>query len=207
MQFLHDLQTTCVRKRRNHPMKKIWLVLALVLAVATGVYGTAVASANHGHGGKGHGPVHGTVTGTDTTASTVTLTRFHKCDSVTISVTTSTKIDVNHKAGTLADIQAGEVAVVKLAKDGSAKAIHARSAHAHNILHGTVTGTDTTANTLTLSLKKTCATVTVNVTSDTKIQVNDKKGTLSNIQSGDRALVKLNKDGTARWIKARAPKS
>ncbi len=188
-------------------MKKAWLVLALVLAVATGAYGASVASANHGHGGKGHGTVHGTVTGTDTTASTITLTRFHKCDSATIDVTSSTKIRINHKTGTLADIHAGDVAVVKLAKDGTAKAIHDRTAHAHNILHGTVSGTDTTANTLTLTLKKTCASVTVQLTSDTKIQVNDKKGSLSDIQSGDRVLVKLNKDGSARWIKARSPKS
>ena len=190
-------------------MKKAWLVLALVLAVATSAYGATVASANHGHAGKGHGTVHGTVTGRDTTANTITLTTFHKCDSVTYNVTSDTKIRVNHKTGTLADITPSDVAVVKLAKDGTtAKSIHDRSAHAHSILHGTVKGIDTTANTLTLTLKKTCASITVNVTSDTKIRVNHKKGTLGDIQNGYRALVKLNKDGkSARWINARAPKS
>lgn len=188
-------------------MKKIWLVLALALAVATGSYGAAVASANHGHHGKGHGTAHGTVTATDTTADTITLTRFHKCDSVTIDVTSHTKIKVNHKKATLADISAGDLAVVKLAKDGTAKSIHDRTAHAHKRLRGTVSAVDTTANTLTLSLNKTCASVTVQATPDTKIRVNHEKGTLGDIQSGYRALVKLGKDGNARWIKARAPKS
>src|SRR5438034_11476057 len=141
-------------------MKKAWLVLALVLAVATGAYGASVASAGHGHVGKGHGTVHGTVAGTDTTANTITLTKFRTCDSVTINVTSTTRIRVNHKAGTLADIQAGSVAVVKLAKDGTAKVIHDRTAHAHSLLRGTVTGVDTTAGTLTLTLKKTCASET-----------------------------------------------
>ena len=189
-------------------MKKLWIVLALALAVVTASYGATVASANKGHVGKGHGTVHGTVASTDTTANTITLTRFHKCDSVTINVTSSTKITVNHKAGTLADITTGDVAVVKLAKDGSAKSIHDRTAKLHRLLRGTVAGVDTTANTLTLTLKKTCASATVNVTSDTKIRVNHKKGTLGDIQVGYRALVKLNKDKSAAlWIKARAPKS
>jgi hypothetical protein len=189
-------------------MKKIWLVLALALAVATGSYGAAVASANHGHAGKGHGTAHGTVTGTDTTANTITLTTFHKCDSMTINLTDNTRIRVNHHSGTLLDIQPGMGAVVKLAKDGTAKRIHAWTTHKHNLLHGTVTGTDTVNNTITLSLKKTCATTEpLQLTSDTKVKVNHSKGTLADIQNGYRALVKLNKDDTVRWIKARAPKS
>lgn len=197
-------------------MKKTWLVLALVLAVATGAYGVAVASAGTAakpsvaSKGKGHGTVHGTVTGTDLVSSpnTITLTTLHKCDSVTINLTDNTRIRVNHHSGTLLDIQPGMGAVVKLAKDGTAKRIHAWTTHKHNILHGTVTGTDTVNNTITLSLKKTCATTEpLQLTSDTKIMVNDKKGTLVDIQNGYRALVKLNKDDTVRWIKARAPKS
>ncbi len=189
-------------------MKRAWLVLALVLAVATGAYGATVASANHGHAGKGHGTVHGTVTGTDTTANTITLTRFHKCDSVTIDLTTNTRIRVNHKTGALTAIVPGMGAVVKLARDGSAKSIHAWTTHAHNILHGTMTNVDTVNNQITLMLKKTCASVgPLQLTSDTKIQVNAKKGALADIQNGYRVLVKLNKDDSVRWIKARAPKS
>lgn len=197
-------------------MKKTWLVLALVLAVATGAYGVALASAGTAakataaSKGKGHGTVHGTVTGTDTVSSpnTITLTTFHKCDSVTYDLTTNTRIRVNRHSGTLLDIQPGMGVVVKLARDGTAKAIHAWTTHKHNILHGTVASVDTTANTITLTLKKTCATTEpLQLTATTKIKVNAKKGTLADIQLGYRALVKLNKDDSVRWIKARAPKS
>jgi hypothetical protein len=185
-------------------MKKLWIVLALVLAVATGVYGASVASAGKGHGGKG-GTVHGTVTAT--TANTITLTTFHKCASDTINTTSSTKIIVNHKAGTLADIHAGDVATVKLAKDGSATSIHDRSAKNHSTLRGKVAAVDTTNNTITITLKKTCADVTVPVTSKTKIRRNGKKATLADIKVGDRAQIKLNKDGSARHITDHGPKS
>jgi hypothetical protein len=195
-------------------MKKLVLVLALVLATSVGLSATAIASAQRTHAqpvaaskGKGHGTVHGVVAAVDTTASTITLTVQKSCDTAVISVTDKTKIRVNGKAGTLGDIQTGYRAVVKLAKDGSAKRIHARAAHTRHVLHGKVTGVDTTANTLTLQLRKTCESLTVNVTDKTKIRVNGKKGSLSDIQVGYKAYVKLAKDGTAKRIQARAPKA
>src|SRR6266508_5875030 len=137
-------------------MKKLVLVLALVLATSIGLSATAMAGAHRGLAqtavaskaskGKGHGTVHGVVTGVDTTASTITLTVQKTCESATINVTDKTKIRVNGKPGTLGDIQAGYHAVVKLAKDGSAKRIHARAAHTRHVLHGKVTAVDTTAN-------------------------------------------------------------
>ncbi len=196
-------------------MKKLILVLALVLATSVGLSATAIASAHRAPAqtalaskGKGHGTVRGVVAAVDTTASTITLTVQRSCDTAVISVTDKTKIRVGKKAGTLADIQAGYRAVVKLAKDGSAKRIHAWAAHKRHVLHGKVTGVDTGANTLTLQLRKTCESVTVQVTDKTKIRVNGKKGSLSDIQVGYRAYVKLAKDGTTgKRIHARAPKS
>jgi len=195
-------------------MKKTWLVLALVLAVATGAYGVAAATAGtaskpkvHGHVGKGHGTVRGTVTSVDTANNQITLTRLHKCDSVTVSLGTTTRVRVNDRKSALANIVPGMVALVKFARDGSTKWIHTWTTHPHNILHGKVAvgGVNTAANKLTITLNKTCASVTLQLTTTSKIQVNDAKSTLASIQNGSRVLVKLNKDDTVRWIKARTP--
>jgi hypothetical protein len=183
-------------------MKKAWVVLALVLAVATGAYGATVASANHG---KGHGTVHGIVSGLAT--DSITLTRMHKCDTVgPISVTGNTKVMVNGKKASFDKVALGMVAVVKSAKNGSAQSIKARDFRKHNLLIGKVdtVGTDS----LTFTLKRTCVQETVSVNGDTKIQVGDKAGSLDQIAKDYRVVVKLASDGTsAKWIKARAPKS
>jgi hypothetical protein len=187
-------------------MKKIWLVLALALAVVTGSYGAAVASANHAHSGKGHGTVHGIVSNPLSTDS-ITLTRLHACDTVgPISVTGTTKVRVNGKKSTFDKVTLGMVANVKTAKDGTAKSIKARSFRKHNLLIGKV---DTVgADSLTFTLKRTCVQETVSVNGDTKIQIGDKSGTLDQIGEHYRVVVKLRSDGTtAKWIKARAPKS
>src|ERR671922_424037 len=181
-------------------MKRVFLVLALVVATAVG---TAVAQANKGHGqhvGKGHGTVHGVVAAVGT--DSITLMNRKTCDTKEIDVSVDTNIRVNGKAGTLADIKEGDVAKVKLAKDGSAKNV---KAWASRLLHGTVKALAT--DSLTLKLRHSCEEPTVQVTPDTKIQVNGQKGTLADIKEGYRAHVKVGKDGNARWIKARAPQA
>jgi hypothetical protein len=128
--------------------------------------------------------------------------------SVTIGVTADTKIRVNGKAGTLADVEAGYRATVRrTSADGPAAAINAYEP-GHNrrvVLKGVVDSVGSDSITLTLRGN---ATVTVGVTAATRIRVAGHAGALSDIEAGYHALVlRAGADGPAIAIIARPPKS
>lgn len=179
--------------------KTVWVVLVGVLAAALAVSSTALAS--HGHG-KGHVKTHGkglahrAVKGmiaapADTSASTITLT-LKKGGTFTVTYTANTKVRRNGHKAAVTDLQTGDRAVVVRGKDGNAKKI---LAHSKRVFNGTVASVDLTNNAITLNLKK-GGTKTFDVTTDTKIIVNDQPGQLSDIQPGWHANVKVADDGT-----------
>lgn len=111
----------------------------------------------------------------------------------TIAVNADTKIHVNRKAATLADVKVGyHVVVVRTAADGPAKAISASKAHAahgaHSFLEGVVDSVG--ADSITVKLHN-GTTVTVSVTPATRIHLMGHEGAaaLSDIQAGFRVVI------------------
>lgn len=78
---------------------------------------------------------------------------------------------------------------------------HAHAQKAKHSVHGVVEAVG--SDSITLTLKK-GGSVTIPVTADTKIRVNGASGSLSDIQVGFRAEVKLASDGSAQAINAKA---
>jgi cell pole-organizing protein PopZ len=128
---------------------------------------------------------------------------------VTIGVTSDTKILVDGKAATLADVKAGYRALVRrTSADGPAAVIraHEKSQGGHKLLvHGVVdsVGSDS------ITLKgHGAATLTVAVNASTLIRVAGQAGSLSDIKAGYRAIIlRAAADGPALAIVAFPPKS
>ncbi len=176
-------------------MKKllILLVAAVTASVALGAASPAVAKK------KNKGPaVHGIVQ--SVAPNSITL-KLKNGNSATIQVSSDTKIVVNHKPGTLADIEVGYRAVVKGKPGEPAKLIRAYEPPAPDtVVHGLV---DLVGNDSITIKKKDGSSVTIPVNADTKIRVNGKPGTLSDIKAGYRAIVhRTSADGPAKAIKA-----
>ncbi|MBA3717195.1 MAG: hypothetical protein H0W87_03070 [Actinobacteria bacterium] len=130
---------------------------------------------------------------------------------ITIAVNSDTKILVDGKAATLADVETGYGAYVRrTAPDGPAAVIRAyekkqgEGGHKRAV-KGIVDSVG--ADSITLKLRG-GDTVTIGVTSTTVIRVAGKAGALSDIQAGYHALVlRAAEDGPALAIIARPPKS
>jgi hypothetical protein len=180
---------------RSTSVKKllILLVAALTASVAFGAASPALAKK------KNKGPaVHGIVQSVASDSITLKLKNGH---SATIQVSSDTKIVVNHKPGTLADIQVGYRAAVRGKAGKPAKLIRAHEAPAPGtVVHGLVDSVGSDSITLK---QKDGSLVTIAVNSDTKIHVNGKPGSLSDIEQGYRAVVhRTAADRPAKAIKA-----
>ncbi|HEX9415911.1 MAG TPA: DUF5666 domain-containing protein [Gaiellaceae bacterium] len=176
-------------------MKKllILLVAAVTASVALGATSPALAKK------KNKGPaVHGIV---QSVASDSITLKLKNGNSATIQVSSDTKIVVNHKPGTLADIEVGYRASVKGKKGQPAKLIRAYEAPAADtVVHGLVDSVGSDSITIK---EKDGDSVTIAVNSETKIRVNGKPGALGDIEAGYRAIVhRTSADGPAKALKA-----
>lgn len=189
-------------------MKKSSLVLIAALVTALAVTGVVEAKPGKPHP-RGHKlGLKATsnarvVKGIVDSVGTDSITLKHKDGStLTIAVTSETKIRVNGADATLADIHAGFRAIVLRNSDGSAKAIVAKDAAFKSEVHGVVSAVG--SDSITLKLKNGDS-VEIAVTSATKIHLKCGPGTLADIEVGFRAKVKRNSDGSARRIQAVQP--
>jgi antitoxin component of MazEF toxin-antitoxin module len=148
--------------------------------------------------------VHGVVASVG--PSSITLTKKDG-SSVTVAVNGDTKIRVNGKAGSLADIHAGFRATVRrTSADGPAAAIHAVDPSARpRVVIGVVDAVGSDSITIK---QRNGATAAIAVNADTKIKVAGHGGSLSDIQVGYRAIVlRAGAGGPALRIIARPPKA
>lgn len=148
--------------------------------------------------------VHGAVESVGSDSITV---KKKNGDSVTIDVTANTKIRVNGKAAELADIEAGDRAIVKrTSPNGPAAAIKTFHAGGRRVVvHGVVDSVG--SDSITIKLRN-GASATIDVTAATRIRVAGHAATLADIHAGYRALVlRGGADGPALAIIARAPHS
>lgn len=133
--------------------------------------------------------IHGTVSAIDTTAGTLTIAPASG-DPVTLNVDASTEIEVNHTSATLADIQVGMPVFAEY--DSSTllameiKAGDRDDNHQDHKIMGTVSAVDLNAQTVTITPDRGGDPVTLNVTAETDIQVDDAPGTLADIQVNDK---------------------
>lgn len=174
-------------------MKKllILLVAAVTTSVALGAASPALAKK------KNKGPaVHGIV---QSVASDSITLKLKNGDVATIQVSSDTKIVVNHKPGTLADIEVGYRAVVKGKKGQPAKLIRAYEVPAPGtVVRGLVDSVGSDSITIK---EKDGDLVSIAVNSDTKIRVNGKPGALGDIEAGYHATVlRTAADGPAKAI-------
>lgn len=131
--------------------------------------------------------ISGAVTAVDVGAGTLTLAPAAG-DPVTLNVEASTEIEVNDVHGTLADIQVGMPARAEydtatlLAKE--IKAGEGDEDQEDAKIEGTVAAVDVGAQTIAITPSGGGADVTLQVTTETEIQVNDENGTLADIAVG-----------------------
>jgi hypothetical protein len=185
-------------------MKRVLVLLVVGLLATVSVIAASPAGAKKGHP-KAHGlvkkrgVVHGVVQAVGTNSITL---KTRKGASVTVEVSADTKIRVNGEAGSLADVQVGYLAAVKLAAGGGpAKALAAFAPG--TIVVGVVDSVG--SNSITLKTKD-GSSVTIGVTGSTKIRVNGKAGALADIEAGYRALVvRTSANGPAAAIRAYQP--
>lgn len=133
--------------------------------------------------------VEGTVAAVDTGANTVTITPKGGGSDITLNVTTETEIEVNGEPATIADITVGQS--IKAEYDPSTlNAFEIKvgdddgGGHEDEHVEGTVAAVDTDANTVTITPNE-GADITLNVTEETKIEVNDESATLADVQVGE----------------------
>jgi hypothetical protein len=133
----------------------------------------------------------GTVTAVDTTGSTLTIKRFNG-ESLTLTVTGTTRIEENTQPATLGQIQVGDF-VHGSYDPTTSKAVRIRAYSPRSSLKqratvfGTVTAVDTTMNKLTIKPLNSDP-VTVNITSVTTIVDNMAPAKLGQILVNDHAI-------------------
>jgi hypothetical protein len=175
-------------------MRKVVTLFLIGLVASAAVIAASPAAAKKGKAHAVAGVVQAVGSGS------ITL-KLRKGATVTVQVNGDTKIVVNHKPGTLADIKTGYRALVKGKRGEPAKAIHAFAAPGPGrVVVGKVDSVGSNSITLT---KRNGDSVTVPVNGDTKIRVNGKPGSLADIKSGYRAVVRrTSPDGPAAAIRA-----
>jgi len=174
-------------------MKKLTILL---LAGLTAGFALSVAAPAVAKQGKRHAVV-GVVQSVGSNSLTL---QVKKNKTVTVTVGTGTKIMVSGQTATLADIQVGYVALVRGKKNEPAKSIHARPAPASGtVVRGLVESTGATS----ITVKTKTASVTIQVTAQTKIRVNGKAAALADVKTGLHVVViRSSADGPATAIAA-----
>lgn len=138
-------------------------------------------------GDSDDGHVNGTVAAVDPAAGTITITPVAGSN-LTLSVNASTEIKVNDTHATLQDITPGMPVSAEydtatlLAREIKAGADD--DDHDDTEIKGTVAAVDPNASTVTITPAGGGSGVTLKVTTQTEIEVNDAPGTIANIQVG-----------------------
>ena len=140
-----------------------------------------------GDGNDSHASVSGTVTDVNVAAGTVTLDA--NGSSITLNVGACTEIEVNDEEAGLSDIQVG-MPIYAEYDSGNSNAFYIKAGagdddHEDENVHGVVSAIDPTAMSLTITPTDDSAPVTLFVTGETEIVVNDEHGTFEDIQIGD----------------------
>jgi hypothetical protein len=195
-------------KYKGSHMRKAVTLLLIGLVASFAVIAASPAGAKKGHP-RAHAKtlkrlLHGIVQSVG--SDSVTLTR-KKGDPVTVQVNGNTRVVVNGKAGSLADIQVGYRAVARVPRGGgAAKVLRAAAAPVPGTLvHGRVDSVG--AGSITLKLKNDSM-VTIPVNAGTKIKVNGKAASLDLVEAGYHAIVRRTAaNGPAAAINAYQPRS
>ncbi|MGE5233119.1 MAG: DUF5666 domain-containing protein [Acidobacteriota bacterium] len=145
--------------------------------------------------------VEGTISainGTD-----VTIHPQHGSD-VTVHTDSSTTITLDDASATFADLAVGQRAEAEYDPVSfDAFSIHAESAETqHQEVVGTVAAVDTTAMTITINPANGGTAITLNVTSNTQITLDDQTATLDQIVQGDHASAQYDSSMNALQIEA-----
>ena len=160
-------------------MKKLTIAL---LAGITAVFALSVTAPAVAKKGKRHA-VAGVVQSVGTNSLTL---QVKKNKTVTVTVNDETKILVSGQAATLADIEVGYIALVRGQKNEAAKVVRAHPAPAAGtVVRGVVESTG--SNSITVKTKT--ASLTIEVTAQTKIRVNGKAATLADVKAGQHVVV------------------
>ena len=134
--------------------------------------------------GPGEAEVEGTITAVDTTGNTLTIAPSNGTPSVTLTVTTSSIIELDDNPAALADLQVNMHADAEYDPTTMAAfSIEAESASEQVEVTGTVAGIDLTGSTITIT-PTVGSSITLSVTAATEIQVNDESATLADVQVG-----------------------
>jgi hypothetical protein len=167
-------------------MKKLVTLLLIGLVASVAVIEAGPAGAKKG---KAHA-VAGVVQAVGSDSITLKL---RKGGTLTVEVNADTRIVVNRKLGTLADIEVGYRALVKGKRGQPAKAIRAYKKPSPGTV---VSGKVDSVGSDSITLKKRDGNpVTIDVNADTKIRVNGKPGSLSDIETGYGAVVRRTAPG------------
>jgi hypothetical protein len=189
-----------VYSRRGSTVRKLLIALAAGLVVSLGTGTTVAAKAGHHHRALVHGVVQ------SVSSDSITITR-RDGSSMTIGVTSRTRVVVNHARATIAAVKVGFRALVAVGRNGKARAIRASNKSPgglHQLLRGVVktVGTDS----ITLQVRSGDL-VTVQVTAQTQIVVDRHAAAIGDIQVGYRAFVfRAPGGGPALGIVAHAPR-
>lgn len=147
----------------------------------------SIETDSEGEAGDAH--INGTVSAVNTGAGTLTIAP-KTGDPVTLNVDASTEVKVNNIEATLQDIQVGMPVSAEYDKATLlAKEIKAGEGDDNEEdakVEGVVAAVDLNAQTVTISPDDGGADVTLNLTTETEIEVNDEPGALGDIQIGDR---------------------
>jgi hypothetical protein len=176
--------------------RQVWLLAAVALV---GVVGSAAALL------AADAPadvLRGKVVSVDTDKGTLVVAPRNG-DNVTVATDKDTKVTVDGKDATLADVKAGLFVEVSPAT-GTAKTITARAPQAEG-LRGKVVSVDTDKGTLVVAPHH-GDNVTVTTDKDTKIAVDGKDATLADVKA-DMFVMVSPASGTAKTINAHTPKA
>jgi hypothetical protein len=178
-----NLQTNAnTRISRNGQIVALRQITLKDTLVAHVAMGTNIALDVVGDG-PNESEVHGVISGIS--ANNVTITPDDGSPAVTIVVGTTTLIEVNDAAGTLADLLVGEAVEAEYdPATFAAFSIDVKGEEEDAEVEGTVASVDTTAGTVTITPQGGGPNVTLIVNAGTEIDVNDEGATLADIEVG-----------------------
>jgi len=150
--------------------------------------------------------LYGKVVSVDTTANTIVV-KPKTGDNVTVSTNADTKIKVNDKEATLADIKADMMIRVAPAT-GVAKAINAftpKAGGSTQALSGTIVSVDAAAGTLVVKPAE-GDNVTVTTNADTTVRLDEHAAKLADLKAGMTVKV-IPATGAPKYVVAKTPKA
>ena len=197
--FPISAQTIISRNGSLSTLSRITLQDAVTVHVAAG--STSMTASDVEADGPEEASVEGTISGINGTD--VTIHPEHGSD-VTVHTDSSTLVTLDDASATFADLAVGQRAEAEYDPVSlMAFSIHAESPETqHQEVAGTVASVDTTAMTITINPANGGTAVTLNVTSNTRITLDDQTATLDQIVQGDHASAQYDGSMNALQIEA-----